>query len=262
MTNGWPIWRDDHPLYYHSAIVTRAFLKDSWTTAGYDPSFMSGYAKSVVFPSSSTLPELAIALFGGDHPELRLQGLCARLGRGRPVALRAGMCLVENSCRRNRDRGVIAADLRVDRLSDRYVQLGMVPYFLVIPLALAATGAFARFLDSGGAINWLMAAVALEPGAPGTFDDGHGGVASRSGRIYRGGPRAQGRSQTNSKLQALPAPARRRWLIAMRRPGDQCVLVAAGNLAVGNKRGKRFRLAPHRRSAATARSDRQHRSAC
>ena len=31
---------------------------------------MSGYAKSVVFPSSSTLPELVIAVFGGEHPEL------------------------------------------------------------------------------------------------------------------------------------------------------------------------------------------------
>ena len=23
LTNGWPLWRDDHPLYYHSALVTR-----------------------------------------------------------------------------------------------------------------------------------------------------------------------------------------------------------------------------------------------
>ncbi|MGC1717876.1 MAG: hypothetical protein WA746_02710, partial [Isosphaeraceae bacterium] len=22
LTNGWPLWRDDHPLYYHSALVT------------------------------------------------------------------------------------------------------------------------------------------------------------------------------------------------------------------------------------------------
>ena len=65
LTNGWPLWRDDHPLYFHSALVTRAFLKDSWTTAGYDPSFMAGYAKSVVFPASSTLPELVVAAFGG-----------------------------------------------------------------------------------------------------------------------------------------------------------------------------------------------------
>jgi hypothetical protein len=56
LKNGWPLWRHDHPLYYYSALVTRAFLKQSGTTAGYDLSFMAGYAKSVVFPASSTLP--------------------------------------------------------------------------------------------------------------------------------------------------------------------------------------------------------------
>src|SRR4029077_2807930 len=69
LTNGWPLWRDDHPLYFHSGLVTRSFLKDSFTTAGYDPSFMAGFAKRVVFPASSTLPELVIAACGGEHPE-------------------------------------------------------------------------------------------------------------------------------------------------------------------------------------------------
>src|SRR4051794_287965 len=45
LTNGWPLWRDDHPLYYHSALITRSFLSQSGTTAGYDPSFMAGYPK-------------------------------------------------------------------------------------------------------------------------------------------------------------------------------------------------------------------------
>src|SRR3954471_5823682 len=70
LTNGWPLWRDDHPLYYHSALVTRAFLGQSGTTAGYDPSFMAGYPKSVIFPASSTLPELIVWAFGGDNPAL------------------------------------------------------------------------------------------------------------------------------------------------------------------------------------------------
>src|SRR5262249_49677220 len=79
LTNGWPLWRDDHPLYFHSPLGTRSFLKamatgSFWeargTTSGYDPSFMAGYAKSVVFPASSTLPELVVAAFGGERPEL------------------------------------------------------------------------------------------------------------------------------------------------------------------------------------------------
>jgi hypothetical protein len=160
LTNGWPLWRDDHPLYYHSALVTRSFLKASWTTAGYDPSFMSGYAKSVVFPASSTLPELIIAGFGGDHPEFAYKlyvlisaaavpGLIALAGfwwRLTPfsIALAVSLHLI-----------YLWTDYPIN-----YVEMGMVPYFLGVPLALVATGAFGRFLAKGGVALWL-AAVAL-----------------------------------------------------------------------------------------------------
>ena len=159
MTNGWPLWRFDHALYYHSAIVTRAFLKGSWTTAGYDPFFMSGYAKSVVFPSSSTLPELAVALFGGARPELAYKIYVMLSAAALPwlVALACRMWKVP--------AGGTAIAIALELIyiwSDfplRYIQFGMLPYFVGIPLAPAATGAFARFLDRGGATAWLLAAV-------------------------------------------------------------------------------------------------------
>ena len=34
----------------------------------------------------------------------------------------------------------------------------MLPYFLAIPVGLAATGAFGRFLTARGPINWLLSA--------------------------------------------------------------------------------------------------------
>ena len=158
LTNGWPLWRDDHPLYFHSALVTRAFLRDSYTTAGYDPSFMSGYAKSVVFPASSTLPELVIAAFGGARPELAykvyvlvsaaavpwLIALACFIWHVRPTtAVTAlGLALV-----------YIWTDFPIS-----YAAFGMLPYFLGIPLGLVATGVFARYLIRGGWLNWLMAA--------------------------------------------------------------------------------------------------------
>ena len=83
LTNGWPLYRDDHPLYFHSALVTRSFLAQSWTTAGYDPNFMAGYAKSVVFPASSTLPELVVAAFGGAVPSWLTS--CMSSSRQRPI---------------------------------------------------------------------------------------------------------------------------------------------------------------------------------
>ena len=158
LTNGWPLWRDDHPLYYHCALVTRAFLKNSGTTAGYDPSFMAGYAKSAVFPSSSTLPDLVIAAFGGEHPEIAyklyvlisaaavpwLITLACALWRVPPAGAAIAVLL---------DLLYVWSDFPI-----QYVTFGMIPYFLAVPAGLVATGVFARFLTQGGAINWLLSA--------------------------------------------------------------------------------------------------------
>ena len=158
LTNGWPLWRDDHPLYYHSALVTRSFLKSSWTTAGYDPSFMAGYAKSAVFPSSSTLPELVIAAFGGNRPEFAYKIYVL-------VSAAAVPWLIALACIfwRIPARGVAIAVL-LDLLyvwTDfpiNYAFWGMLPYFLAIPVGLAATGAFGRFLTGRGVVSWLICA--------------------------------------------------------------------------------------------------------
>lgn len=157
LTNGWPLWRDDHPLYYHSALVTRSFLRASWTTAGYDPSFMAGYVKSVVFPASSTLPELVVAVFGGKRPELAyklyvlisaaavpaLIGLAGYLWRQSAFAVAMGILFYLL---------YIWTDYPIN-----YVELGMVPYFLGIPLALFAASASGRYLAGGGFFRWLAA---------------------------------------------------------------------------------------------------------
>jgi hypothetical protein len=161
LTNGWPLWRDDHPLYYHSALVTRSFLNASGTTAGYDPGFMSGYAKSVVFPASSTLPELVVAGFGGKHPALTFK-LYVLVSAAAVPWLIGLACVIWRI-----PPGGTAIVILLDLLyiwTDwpiNYVGLGMLPYFLAIPLGLVATGAFARFLTRGGAINWLITATLM-----------------------------------------------------------------------------------------------------
>jgi hypothetical protein len=157
LNNGWPIWRDDHPLYYHSALVTRAFLKTSGTTAGYDPSFMAGYPKSVVFPASSTLPELVVAAFGGKRPELAYKVYVLVAGAAVPwlIALACPLWRVPPA------GAAFAVLLHLLYVwADwpiNYVAFGMLPYFLAIPLALVAQGAFARFLERPGVLIWLVA---------------------------------------------------------------------------------------------------------
>jgi hypothetical protein len=161
LNNGWPLWRDDHPLYYHSSLVTRAFLNSSGTTAGYDPSFMSGYAKSVVFPASSTLPELVIWAFGGERPELAYK-LYVFVAAAAVPWLLVLACASWRLSQRAMAAGVILqityvwADFPIN-----YVGFGMLPYFLGIPLGLLATGLFGRYLEAGGFLRWLAAALVL-----------------------------------------------------------------------------------------------------
>lgn len=155
----WPQWRDDHPLYYHSALVTRDFLSQSGTTAGYDPSFMAGYPKSVVFPASSTLPELVVWAFGGDQPAkaYKLYVLIASaiapwliawvcwIWRLRPAAASLAVWLY---------LFYVWVDFPIN-----YVGFGMVPYFLAIPLSLVAAGVFGRFVEGGGLARWVVASL-------------------------------------------------------------------------------------------------------
>ena len=157
LTNGWPLYRDDHPLYFHSALVTRSFLEHSWTTAGYDPSFMAGYAKSVVFPASSTLPELVVAAFGGARPELAYK-LYVLVSAAAYPWLMAWACLPAGRppMVRGRGRGLGLVYLWTD-WPINYVTFGMLPYFLGIPIALVATGAFARYLERRTPGTWLLA---------------------------------------------------------------------------------------------------------
>lgn len=162
LTNGWPLWRDDHPLYYYSALVTRSFLRSSWTTAGYDPRFMAGYPKSIVFPSSSTLPELAVYAFGGDRPEFayKIYVLLSAVVAPWLIAMASVLWRVPV-------RGTAIAVLLYllyvwSDFPINYVFRGMLPYFLAIPVALAATGAFSRFIAArGGLFAWLITAVLM-----------------------------------------------------------------------------------------------------
>jgi hypothetical protein len=159
LTNGWPIARDDHPLYYHSALVTRTFLKETAMTAGYDPAFMAGYPKSIVFPSSSTLPELVVYFFGGDRPDLAYKAYVL-VGVGAvPWLILASACLL----RANAGGALLTVGLYLIYLwTDfpiSYALFGMVPYLVAVPLGVIATASIAAYVGRGGFLRWLVAAL-------------------------------------------------------------------------------------------------------
>jgi hypothetical protein len=132
-------------------------LKQSGTTAGYDPSFMSGYAKSIIFPASSTLVEVVFALATGLPPAptykvyvlvgtallpwlVAAAGALWRLPAG---AVAWGVALFT---------AYVWSDFPIN-----YAEFGMVPYLLVIPLGLVSVGVVTHFLDHGGRLWWLAA---------------------------------------------------------------------------------------------------------
>ena len=261
LTNGWPLWRDDHPLYYHSALVTRAFFHQSGTTAGYDPAFMAGYAKSVVFPASSTLPELVVWALGGNRPELayKLYVLVTAVALPWLVALAAAAW-------RLRVRGAALAVLLfllylwID-FPINYAAFGMLPYLLAIPLGLLATGLFGGYLIRGGILRWLLttslmslavmvhltAAMVVVPAAAFAYlaaltakdaessgDFGPGCWSARQFR-WRG---------SSHRAKVLRLTAYRCLVNSALRTGEQRLLVAAGPVAGIHQGGQRFCVCP------------------
>ena len=161
LINRWPPWRDDHPLYFYYGLITPSYLRRSWTSAGYDPTFMAGYAKSIHFPPSATLAELVMALFGASRPEVVykvvvvaasaalpwLVWLAAKLWRLGPVGSWTAVSLFLL---------YVWTDFPLS-----YVAFGMVGYLLSVPLGLVATGAFVRYCGSGGLFWWGLSAVLM-----------------------------------------------------------------------------------------------------
>lgn len=155
LTSPNPILKDDHPLYLHSAVITKTFLEQSLTTAGYDPAFMGGYAKSAVFPASSTLPEAVIAATPSSiAPEVAYKFyvlLAATLGPLLVAWAAAGLW-------GSRHLGMATAITYLIYIwtdfPSQYISFGMIPYFLSIPIALLTLSFCCKWLDSNGLRHW------------------------------------------------------------------------------------------------------------
>ncbi len=162
LTNGWPIWRDDHPLYFHSALVTKSFLAQSWTTAGYDPSFMAGYPKSVVFPASSTLPELVLAIFPSTRAAFAYKAYVVLSATLAPILiiLAARRFATPSKASTSAEALLFLLYVWLD-FPINYVGFGMLPYFLAVPLGLYALALTANWLETGGLRRYLGVTFAL-----------------------------------------------------------------------------------------------------
>ena len=161
-----PLTLQDHAIQQHNAWVTRPMLARTGLAAGYDPFFMSGYAKSLFSSPSSTLFEVVALATGGVAPTivhkvvvfvsiavlpLLVAFACLILGlRGVTSLAAVSMFLV-----------YLWTDGAGGGYPMAYASLGMTAYLLCVPLGLVVTAAIVRFLSRGGRLRWCGAAILL-----------------------------------------------------------------------------------------------------
>ena len=159
LTSEWPILLADFGLHWPHGLATRAFLRESGFTAGYDPSFMAGMPMSVISGTSSTWTNLAIFLFGGDRPAVAFKVAIFLSVAAAPLLIGWATALCGA-----RPAGVVwSVALYLTYFwtdfASQYVVYGMVSYFLAIPLGLVAVATLARYLERGGPRRWGWAAL-------------------------------------------------------------------------------------------------------
>jgi hypothetical protein len=156
----WPLVQNDHPLHFHGAVCARRFFALSGTNAGYDPAFMAGYAASSISNTSTTLAAVIVTLFGSRNPVLVYKLYVLACAGVIPWLLAAAGWLW-----RLPPRAIFVAVLlgMIYVWTDfplRYVDFGMVAFFVAVPFSVLATAAVTVYLESGRFGRWLAAALA------------------------------------------------------------------------------------------------------
>jgi hypothetical protein len=164
LTSPWPIPRHDHPVHFHSLSIAPRLFALTGTNAGYDPSFMAGYAKSVVFPQSSALFDVVALASGGRAPAqtYKLTVFAAASSLPWLVLIAASLWSFAPITR------AIAVLLFVIYVwTDgggagfplNYAGFGMTTYLLAVPLGLVALALYTRFLDRPSPMRWILCAL-------------------------------------------------------------------------------------------------------
>jgi len=155
----WPTPWHDHPMHIHNAWVSRAFFQQSGTTAGYDPYFMAGYAKSIVSDPSGTMIETLLALVPKEQFPFGYKLLLLVVMAGVPILV-GGAILGAGGRSRSVAAGVLLflAYLWTD-FPLEYAGFGMFAFFLVVPLAALVVVVAAAYSSRGGLGRWLLTAL-------------------------------------------------------------------------------------------------------
>lgn len=141
-----PFTINDHPLHYYYSQITAEFFAGRRAFWGYDPNFMAGYAKTMIFPTGCTMPELVAVIFGRGSPAAFrwwvastmflppfFLGLAARTAAGSWSAFAISFCL--------------SVAWVWCGWPFSYVTWGMAPFIFGVAASVLAAVTLARWLD-------------------------------------------------------------------------------------------------------------------
>lgn len=155
----WPILIADHGFHYHHGLVTRDFLRSSGMSAGYDPSFMSGYPMSVITGTSSTLVNLVILAFGGDRPAVAFKAFTFLAVASLPWLVSLAGIVLGASPRSIAFSVLLFLVYLWTDFPINYAEFGMTSYLLSVPLGLVTVALLSGYFARGGIGRWLLAAL-------------------------------------------------------------------------------------------------------
>ncbi len=164
----WPLSLHDHPIYVHTTWIGPDLIRLTGTDAGYDPYFMAGAPKSVIFPQTAAYFELfgvAARPFGLDPA--RAHKLAVLLATILPPFLVLAACMIWRFSPEATGAAVLLFLIYVWTNGGgagyplNFAWYGMVPYLLAVPLSLVGLAVITRWLGVGGLRGWLGASLLL-----------------------------------------------------------------------------------------------------
>jgi len=157
--SSWPVLIADNGMHYHHAVRSAQALRETGRTASYDPSFMSGYAMSIVSDASANLAILAVWAFGRSDPADAYQIYVLSCMAAIPWL----MALAGFAWRAGPN--AVAAAVLFNLIyfwtdfPKKYAICGMLAYLVAVPMVLVTTAALTGYLDRGGRGRWAAAAL-------------------------------------------------------------------------------------------------------
>jgi hypothetical protein len=152
-----PFTQFDHPYHYYYGKLASSFFQIRRSFWGYDPTFMAGYPKTLVFPTSSTLVELT-ALAGGKSAAAYRTFVASALWLT-PIFLGIAAATLARSSVSFTLAVAIGVVWIWCGFPTTYAVWGMAPFIVASAISLSAASMLASWLDQSGTLKLVAGTV-------------------------------------------------------------------------------------------------------